>query len=187
MTTDLTKAQLLAAHIPTSVFGTTLKLAGYEELRALITGRSYISAGGLANYLICGHRTPGQACLALPLFAKELHISGVGMIYASSSMLMRALRCHEDDIEPIGMTAAQLTKNGNGYLAIPDIFNRDDFPEDSASRREYADYGDYLATKVWHGGGLILGGRAPTAQHLESLGPSFTEIYNARFTTITVR
>lgn len=168
MTTPATKpakhpnaVKLDASFVPTWTHKLTLATEGYPILQESILAKEFLNDGVLKNYYIQNSGPPiaqgrDKSSRAASLLAKHLRLSGVSLNWVLLSMALREQRIQymERDVESWNPV---LTLRGKGYIVIPDFATLQD-PYEVWTRTELEDLGGFLASHIYSGGALVLGG-----------------------------
>jgi hypothetical protein len=185
MTTQANKhpnaVKLDASRVPPWTHKVTLEMEGYPALQESISAGEYKDSGILKSYYVQGSTAPElrKAGRVVSVLAKHLRLSGNPLVWVLLSGLL-----HEQRIQYLNRDVASvsdvLKTRGTGYIAIPDFYTVPR-PAEVWSRSDMDDVGNFLATHVYYGGGLILGGLPPDTEGAEDFGIEMADMLHKRF------
>ena len=170
--------KLDASFVPPWTHKMTLSGAGQISLQESISAKEYMQDDTLRNYFVAGN--PEIASL----MAKHLRLCGVPLMWCTLATLIHEQRIQYTDKEEYSRNGV-LKARGSGYIVIPDLMTKED-PRTIWTRAELAQAGDFLATHVYSGGGLVLGGLDMKNYPVDCYGTDLARIVEVRSTFIVV-
>lgn len=179
MTKHPNAVKLDASFIPTWTHKLTLAMEGFEALQEDISAKRYIANDRLQNYYIQGNHR------AASLLAKHLRLSGQPVVWCTMAGALREQRIQYHPRE-IPSWNPIMTTRGKGYIVIPDYYQHDE-PYMVWTIAELEDLGNYLASHVYAGGALVLGGNDPKSAGLKCYGTEIVNMINTVFSIQTAR
>ncbi len=174
--------KLDASCVPPWTHKLTLAMEGFEALQESISAKEYATDGILKNYYMQAEDTRVGTALrtsrVVSLMAKHLRLAGNPLIWATLPTLLSEQRIAQMERE-VESRNPVLKARGKGYIAIPDFFLLEE-PTSAWSLASLMDAGDFLASHVHYGGGLILGGYTPLAESIRCFGPELGSLILSR-------
>jgi len=172
--------RLREAHIPSMAYTTTLELQGLQELAEQVRNREFEYESNLKNYRLHGKITDTPKVFrAAAVLAKELTLSGEKVVFCTLSQLFTQL--HYNRMERETQDELPLAKCRNrGYIVVADLMMTDgamallDFSK-------LLELGDYLASHLSAGGGLVIAGVDWSDTDAGILGTFFAAVYAQYF------